>query len=74
MCEMAGVENESKSLKYRGLWLWLGTDIKEGRGALYTNIKRGCYARAISGTVIQYRQEKRAAEKGEPKYGDPQGR
>jgi hypothetical protein len=28
----------------------------------------------ISGTAIQHRQEKRAAEKGGPQHGDPQGR
>ena len=67
-----GVDLELGGLKYRGLWL--GADVKEGRGALYTSTIRGCYARAISGTVIQYRQEKRAAEKGGPQHGDPQGR
>ena len=63
---------DKQPTKYRGLWL--GADVKEGRGVLYTSTVRGCYARAISGTVIQYRQEKRAAEKGGPQHGDPQGR
>jgi hypothetical protein len=42
-----------------GLGLFLGADVKEGRGALHTNIRWGCYVRAISGTVIQYRAAER---------------
>ena len=33
-----------------------GTEMKEDRGALHTNIRRGCCVRIISSTVIQYRQ------------------
>jgi hypothetical protein len=37
---------------------FLITSKRAGRGILFTSITRGCYSRAISGTVIQYRQEK----------------
>jgi hypothetical protein len=38
---VGGVQLELKPLKYRGLWL--GADVKEGRGALHTSTMRGCY-------------------------------
>jgi hypothetical protein len=43
------VKNSQPNIESFG---WELIYIKEGRGALHTNIKRGCYARAISGTVI----------------------